>query len=613
MERNYYPIPQDNQSANEPAPNYPPSKINDLNWGNVGGIDKPDDNATVGATAGTDLKDSGATVLGDADVITSQGTAALIAGQGALATIDQVDTAEIVDLAVQTAKLDDLSVATGKIAGLAVTTAKIDNLAITNAKIDNLAVDNAKIADLAVDKLTAGIITSKALELAVSAGTGDSYLAGKTALAIYDWLNWEVDGGFMLGLDDSDGDKAKFFVGNKTEYVKWDGSGLKIKSNTSNLKLYDTVVDAAGNGDYTSLSAAVTAGKTKIFIRDGNYSNTSITLLSDMFIIGESASGVVLDVNLTFEGGNITTQNTITATNASTIITGSATTWIGIVQANDILIVDEQYYYVSSVDSDTQITLKEKFYGTGGASLSYRIIRPKSNLHIENVTLKNSSGRVLIFNYTDKITIRDCIIKTTGSISDGHFYSSIGYNFEFSFIRNTFEYASAGGLWIVAHNFKINENNFKHTGYGNTTGYLYSISIDSGCRYGEVKDNVFSPVENEGTGLAIYINISGNYNVVTGNKIDGGNKGYFGISTIFGGLNNIISNNIIRRCVGAGIYITSANYETVVGNSVTECGIGIELTATSDYCVVTNNQLHGNTTAITDNGSNTINVNNQTL
>ena len=37
-------------------------------WSGVTGADKPDDNATVGATAGTDLKDSGAVVLGDTEV-----------------------------------------------------------------------------------------------------------------------------------------------------------------------------------------------------------------------------------------------------------------------------------------------------------------------------------------------------------------------------------------------------------------------------------------------------------------------------------------------------------------------------------------------------------------
>jgi len=52
----------------------------------VTGSTKPENNATVGATAGTNLRRSNATVLGDNDIITSLGTAANIANQAATAT-----------------------------------------------------------------------------------------------------------------------------------------------------------------------------------------------------------------------------------------------------------------------------------------------------------------------------------------------------------------------------------------------------------------------------------------------------------------------------------------------------------------------------------------------
>ena len=52
----------------------------------VTGTTKPENNATVGATAGTNLRRSNTTVLNDGDIITSLGTAANITGQGALAT-----------------------------------------------------------------------------------------------------------------------------------------------------------------------------------------------------------------------------------------------------------------------------------------------------------------------------------------------------------------------------------------------------------------------------------------------------------------------------------------------------------------------------------------------
>jgi len=60
------------------------------------------------------------------------------------------------------------------------------------------------IANLSVEHLTAGSIRSKTVTLAVTAGTGDCYFnAGKT-----DFTN--TQSGFILGIDDSDSDKAKF-------------------------------------------------------------------------------------------------------------------------------------------------------------------------------------------------------------------------------------------------------------------------------------------------------------------------------------------------------------------------------------------------------------------
>jgi hypothetical protein len=55
-------------------------------WVSVGGANRPEDNATVGARAGTNLRNSNNAILGDNDVITSVGTAAAIAGQGPWAT-----------------------------------------------------------------------------------------------------------------------------------------------------------------------------------------------------------------------------------------------------------------------------------------------------------------------------------------------------------------------------------------------------------------------------------------------------------------------------------------------------------------------------------------------
>ncbi len=79
---------------------------------------------------------------------------------------------------------------------------------------------------LSVANLTAGTISSKAITLAVAAGIGDVYFnAGKT-----DFNNTVA--GFILGLDDSDSDTAKFYIGSTTIYFNWDGSNLIVVGGT---------------------------------------------------------------------------------------------------------------------------------------------------------------------------------------------------------------------------------------------------------------------------------------------------------------------------------------------------------------------------------------------
>jgi len=103
---------------------------------------------------------------------------------------------------------------------IAANSASTNEFVSNTAQIANLIVTNAKINDLAVSKLTAGTITSQAITLAVSGGAGDVKIqAGKTDFG-------DTTNGFILGIDDSDSDTAKFEIGNSTKYLTWDGSTL---------------------------------------------------------------------------------------------------------------------------------------------------------------------------------------------------------------------------------------------------------------------------------------------------------------------------------------------------------------------------------------------------
>jgi len=99
--------------------------------------------------------------------------------------------------------------------------------------IADAAVTNAKIVTCSIDKLTAGTITSQAITLAVTADAGDVKIqAGKTDFG-------DTTAGFILGIDDSDSDRAKFEFGDATYSIKWTGTALQVTGDiiaTSNVQ-----------------------------------------------------------------------------------------------------------------------------------------------------------------------------------------------------------------------------------------------------------------------------------------------------------------------------------------------------------------------------------------
>ena len=73
--------------------------------------------------------------------------------------------------------------------------------------------------------LTLGDVTdgSGTLTMVIKPTDGDTYISGGVGL---DYVNWTADKGFILGLDDSDSDLAKFFIGDdaNNKYFSFDGT-----------------------------------------------------------------------------------------------------------------------------------------------------------------------------------------------------------------------------------------------------------------------------------------------------------------------------------------------------------------------------------------------------
>jgi hypothetical protein len=100
-------------------------------------------------------------------------------------------------------------------------------------------------------------VASGTLVLEVVDGTGDSYIAaGKT-----DFTNAQT--GFIIGIDDSDSNTPKFFIGSPTKYLNWDGTTLTIEGAAISGVIGGTTADAfTVNSDLTDANADLVLGRT---------------------------------------------------------------------------------------------------------------------------------------------------------------------------------------------------------------------------------------------------------------------------------------------------------------------------------------------------------------
>jgi hypothetical protein len=199
----------------------------EIDWSShISGTGKPEDNATVGATWGSDIsgQPSDSTllnssqqwseVLGTANMINSSTVADLIdaaAITGTQISSAAIGTAHIQDAAITnallgtavvgsaniqnsaitnalianaaitSAKIGSAAVGSAAIANLAVTTAHIADAAITNAKIATAAINNAKISSLSAAKVTFG--TMSGYRIAVNTLNGNRLIAGTVTAA----------------------------------------------------------------------------------------------------------------------------------------------------------------------------------------------------------------------------------------------------------------------------------------------------------------------------------------------------------------------------------------------------------------------------------------------
>lgn len=171
-----------------------------------------------------------------------------------------------------------------------------------------------------------------------------------------------------------------------------------IDNNDSPSTLFEAVVSPSERtGNYTSISEAFQDGLTRLFVRNGMYSETSdIVIPSDgSSLIGESANGVIVQFvgssrlrAIGTPSGQSQNAGTISVASGSDIITGSQTAFSGVNPAVGAFIqVGADEYEVASVTSDTELQLAKAYNGASRTDVPYKLRTLSSNVEMKNIRL----------------------------------------------------------------------------------------------------------------------------------------------------------------------------------------------------------------------------------
>lgn len=333
-----------------------------------------------------------------------------------------------------------------------------------------------------------------------------------------------------------------------------------------------------------------------LFLSAGTYTvESDLTVPSAVTISGENANTTVIDFNSTsssfvIAGSDIYTTGTISSISAGgTQVNGSGTSWLANVTVNHQIFIENNWYKIAAVVSDTIIILAEPYKLAATFSGTYRAVILKLNTNFNNFTVMNSTDTA--FKYTD--------------------------------VR----WADIEDLFIISCNKGIEWTNFTFTLLVQvlvTNSTSNGIEISNGTFYNA---NNVACVANGGNGTVIN-NISSSawiFSSNNGNSSDGFNctdmttcamtweanaNGEQGVEFISGCNDNRITAGNFNGNTSDGIKVTATCDNNTFSNGVIRGngGYGINIAASScDNNVISGNHFGGNSSgAVNDSGTGTL-------
>jgi hypothetical protein len=354
------------------------------------------------------------------------------------------------------------------------------------------------------------------------------------------------------------------------------------------VALYDAVVAADGNGDFETIGAALAAGNSRIFVRNGVYLETGdLVIPSQGVLVGETPGSVIINFNggnfsVKVDGtGRLTTAGTQSFTSGSAIVTGVGTSYTT-VQANDFIRLMPTFFSIASVDSDTQITMNRPYQGisiTGdpvvAQSMSFGVV-------LQNLWITGSNVEGLNIDQGFHIIAQNILINGCG-LNGTSGACHINRSSDCSFFAVVCESNSGPGALMEFSDNLL----FSSCAFNNNAG--------DGVKMGDVKAvtlaNCFM-LENGANGVDVN---DGDTNCIILDGCTLGRNVNKGINTTNESVSTVINACIVRQNGGIGIDFDGANNiiqgSTIEFNGDDGLNAGDEGVVTD--CLVIQNAGHG--------------------
>ena len=364
---------------------------------------------------------------------------------------------------------------------------QIEDISLTdiNAVFSSGGVNQDMIDSVGVGAITTGTMRSERITLGVIDGAGDVFInSGKL-----DFTN--TDSGFILGLDDSDANKAKFYIGSSSSYLNWDGTTLSIAGTVTATSGTiggftigsDYVKDAA---DSFGLASTVSGGDDVRFWAGDTFANRATAdfrvteagavTASSITITGGSISTSVLNVGLMNWTTNIvfssTDNDTVSWTSGTIIVQSGVTYTIDAGNTGNMTLLT--YIYLNPAVSATVLQTTTTYSTATGDG---KILIASAQNHTAGASVIPYGGQQPIINGTDQIAALSIV---AGSIAANTITSAKMSVTDLSAISANIGTITSGNITIDTAGYIRGGQTAYNTGTGFFLGYssgAYKFSL----------------------------------------------------------------------------------------------------------------------------------------